>query len=501
MHSTKEKRISQETNGCPANWSDDAEKNVLGSILLLPSTLDNLPLLPADFHDEAHRTVYAAMLHLHREGSAIDVTLLADRLQADGTYKKIGEAPYLAEIAQSVPTAHNATYYASIVRKLSRKRRLAGLLADTSAALTNGQTVDNVLLGLDANLYEFRREGQPQERIEPRGIAELMADYHHLREPIIDGWIRRGETANVIAAPKVGKSWLAYCIALSVATGAPIFGAFGTKRGRVLLIDNELFPETITQRIKTVAEAMELRPEDYADNLEVLSLRGRLIDLHGIDSLLRNVEAGTYDLVILDALYRAIPEGASENDNAQVALLFNLIDSMARRMDCAWLNVHHSSKGNQGEKSVTDVGSGAGSQARAADAHIVLRQHEEDNAVTLDAVVRSFPPVEPLALRWCFPLWLPADDLDAGKLAGRLNRNEQLTAKRDREGIQEIIKALREGPATLRELRRRTGGMGKGRCEKLVYRLQADGHVQSEMVKVKGNECQQYTLIEDVVRE
>ena len=61
---------------------------------------------------------------------------------------------------------------------------------------------------------------------------------------------------------------------------------------------------------------------------------------------------------------------------------------------------------------MTDVGAGAGAQSRAADTHLVLRPHEEDRAVVLDAAVRSWPPIQPLCLRWEFPLWHRDDALD-----------------------------------------------------------------------------------------
>jgi len=67
--------------------------------------------------------------------------------------------------------------------------------------------------------------------------------------------------------------------------------------------------------------------------------------------------------------------------------------------------IHHTSKGFQANKSVTDVGAGAGSQSRATDTHLVLRPHEEPGCVVLDAAVRSWPPVDPCVLRWEFPIW------------------------------------------------------------------------------------------------
>jgi hypothetical protein len=85
-------------------------------------------------------------------------------------------------------------------------------------------------------------------------------------------------------------------------------------------------------------------------------------------------------------------------------------------MGAAFVLIHHASKGDQSGKSVTDVGAGAGAQSRATDTHLILRPHAEDKVVVLDAAVRSWPPVEPICLRWDFPTWTPAPDLDASDL-------------------------------------------------------------------------------------
>ena len=63
--------------------------------------------------------------------------------------------------------------------------------------------------------------------------------------------------------------------------------------------------------------------------------------------------------------------------------------------------VHHTSKGNQGGKGITDVGSGAGSQSRACDTHLVLRPVDPDldGWLRMDAVTRSFPPASLSILR------------------------------------------------------------------------------------------------------
>ncbi len=111
-----------------------------------------------------------------------------------------------------------------------------------------------------------------------------------------------------------------------------------------------------------------------------------------------------------------MPMGTDENDNGTMAQLYNLIDSFAEKIGASFVLIHHSSKGNQSSRSVTDVGSGAGAQSRATDTHLVLRPHTDNNAVVLEAAVRSWAPVSPLCLRWTFPLWTPAPELDPSML-------------------------------------------------------------------------------------
>src|SRR5690606_14857306 len=77
------------------------------------------------------------------------------------------------------------------------------------------------------------------------------------------------------------------------------------------------------------------------------------------------------------------------------------------------------SKGNQSDKSVTDVGAGAGAQSRATDTHLVLRPHEEDDVVVMEGAARSWPPLEPMCLRWSVPVWTPDDSLDPTSLQRR----------------------------------------------------------------------------------
>ena len=262
-----------------------------------------------------------------------------------------------------------------------------------------------------------------------KSVRQLMADHPALRPPVIYGLLRRGETMNIIAPPKTGKSWLVTDLALVVATGRRWLGEFQTEPGDVLILDNELHSETISHRIPQVAEVRGIPRQDFADRVFVDNLRGRLMDLYGVKKYLDAVEPDRFKVIVLDAWYRFLPRDTDENDNGTLANLYNVLDALANRLGCCFVLIHHASKGSQSGKVVTDVGSGAGAQSRATDTHLVLRPHETDGVVVLDAAVRSWPPVSARCLRWEFPVWKPAPDLDPTALKRESTRGRKAHPK------------------------------------------------------------------------
>lgn len=239
---------------------------------------------------------------------------------------------------------------------------------------------------------------------------------------------------------------------------------------------------------------MGLGTADYAGQLDVLPLRGKGVTLPRLAPHLENIETGRYRAIILDAWYRLIPAGMNENSNADVMQLYNTLDGYAADTAAAWLVVHHSSKGAQGEKSVTDVGAGAGAQSRAADSHLILREHEEgDGAVVLEAAVRSFKPVAPIGLRWEFPLWRRAYDLNTDAVKGRKSPSEERQSERDAEGMNAIRRALQGDKLTPRRLREQTG-LSRERVDRLLNRLHAEGEVTYRETKIRGNPTREYEL-------
>jgi len=316
----------------------------------------------------------------------------------------------------------------------------------------------------------------------PIAVGDLVKSFPLLRPPVIHGLLREGETMNVIAAPKTGKSWLTLDLAIAVATGMPWLGCYETVAGDVLIIDNELHRETSANRIPKVASARSVAMREISERIFVDNLRGRLQDINAMGGYFDGLEPGQFKVIILDAFYRFMPMGGDENDNGTMANIYNLIDAYANRLGCCFILIHHSTKGSQSGKSVTDVGAGAGAQSRATDTHLVLRPHEEDGVVVLDAAVRSWAPIEGVCLRWDFPVWSVDHTLDPSTLKNERSRKKREKPAKDepptwdaQRFVEAIITDTPRSKAQIRELAKKERGLSWRRTADLLEIAEGEG--------------------------
>jgi len=210
----------------------EAERGVLGSILLLPDVCDDvaLALRADDFYDEANRKLYQCMLDMHSAGHRIDTTLLVERLRSCGDLELIGGMAYLAEVARSVPNAAHAVYYANIVRNKSTLRQLilssTEILRDSYDESTEPREMLNRAEEKIFAILDKRGSGEissigdilheAMQRIDARmkhehaagGIETGITDYDTLT-----GGMHDSELIILAARPSMGKTALAMNIA------------------------------------------------------------------------------------------------------------------------------------------------------------------------------------------------------------------------------------------------------------------------------------------------
>ena len=121
----------------------DAEKSVLGAILQGSEDALN-DLTERDFYRPEHRSIFRAAQELRREGQAIDLMTLGNRLAERQELETIGDAAYLLECFRCVPTLANSRSYIGIVRECTRRRELRQML-QTAAGNIGQQNADQVV--------------------------------------------------------------------------------------------------------------------------------------------------------------------------------------------------------------------------------------------------------------------------------------------------------------------------------------------------------------------
>jgi replicative DNA helicase len=99
--------------------SIEAEKGVIGSILIMPSVLNScveFGITKEHFHVHAHGIIFAELSRVAATGTPLDFITLTETLSHQGKLDVCGGPAYITDLFTYVPTAANAAYYMGIMR-------------------------------------------------------------------------------------------------------------------------------------------------------------------------------------------------------------------------------------------------------------------------------------------------------------------------------------------------------------------------------------------------
>jgi hypothetical protein len=241
----------------------------------------------------------------------------------------------------------------------------------------------------------------------------------------VDGLIQVGANGFICAPPKVGKSWLAVDLALSLALGLPWLGFDVHRPVKTALITREDNPGLTRWRMdrllagknKTMADlegrlyvnSREQSPAFCLDNVELFA------------PMIAELKAVQPEFVILDVFN--ILHSADENDNTEMRRILEDLNRLQREVGCAIGVVHHFNKSAEGSLTQRLRGSGAIAGwaewligIEAADEHIRKMQFE----------LKAAQPPEPFYYR------VSGEDFDNWKRIERTDWVADRTPRRSR---------------------------------------------------------------------
>ncbi len=179
---------------------------------------------------------------------------------------------------------------------------------------------------------------------------------------IIDDWLPKRTTGFIIADPQAWKSWFAYLLGYSIASGEPFLGRYPVKEtGPVIHLQQEDDLQIYATRMRAITQKPYGDPNEVHLDLPIYHpanidedgkiLPGTLLNFTDPES----VYAFERDLLIpkrpllvtIDPFYTLLP---AKDNFVEAPFHLQIIKTWARTYDTAFLIVHHMNKGKPGTR-------------------------------------------------------------------------------------------------------------------------------------------------------
>lgn len=342
----------------------DAEKSLLGSILIDPDAYDLVAdkLAPTDFYRNAHQVIYEAIVQLVSRRICPDLVTILDELEQkdkldDAASEGMYAGTYLTGLINCVPTSGNVEYYADIVSRLALCRRLIHA-AGQITTLAYSQDA-NAVEKSEQLLFNIDRQEMVQAFF---GMGELTSDYveeltflHENKGAFIGvptgyddidnatAGLQKSDLILLGGRPSMGKTALGLCIGYNAALRGKRVAIFSLEMGKKQLMRRlmSMASKIDMQRLRSgwIEDGEWERIIDAASNLSQLPIWINDTAGNPISSMRRQLRrltqsVGTPEIVIVDYIGLIESEDAKyENRVQEVSKISRGLKALAREFD------------------------------------------------------------------------------------------------------------------------------------------------------------------------
>ncbi len=386
----------------------DAEKAILGSIMLRPGAIHEITdLIRADsFYAVKHSQIFKTMLDLSSRGEPIDILSVSHRLEEKGLLEQTGGSSYLTELTNSVPASTNITYYADIVNKKNILRKIIeagnniselGFREDVEDVYETLDQAEKKIMGVNNNVgnnsFKSIKESLPDawtrlEKLHENkgGLRGIPTGFDEL-DQYLSG-LQPSDLIILAARPSVGKTTLALDIArqASLKFNFPTV-IFSLEMSTQQLVDRMLAAESRVNawNLRTGHLSTENDFSKIRDSLDRLSKAPIFIDDMAGNSIIRmrsicrriKAEHGL-GLIVVDYLQLMSTSKNYDNMVNQVTEISRSLKALAKEFDVPVLALSQLSRAVEtrgGRPKLSDL---RDSGSIEQDADVVMFIHRED---------------------------------------------------------------------------------------------------------------------------
>ncbi len=273
----------------------EAENSVIGSLLLDGDSLPKVSqfLKTEDFYIEKNRFCYEACLNLALRNEVINQVTVSHELSIHQKLEPIGGSTYLSYLVNSTPTPAHIDYYGQIVHRTSVMRQLiraaSGIAqigyensVDTESSLSRAEeALFNIRSGRESRDFEHIREildtymEESLQGPEVNALAPVPSGFD-LIDQLLGGGLQRSDLVILAARPSLGKSTLAFNMAMAAAKSGNNVGIFSLEMSSAQIgnrfISSEANVDSHRLRLQLYSEIEERRIFDAIGSLSDLQI-------------------------------------------------------------------------------------------------------------------------------------------------------------------------------------------------------------------------------------
>lgn len=359
--------------------SDEAEKSILGAILIDKDAIVDIAILlrPDMFYNENNGTIFEAMVSLYENRDPIDVLTVADWLKKNKLLDRVGGKSYLSELSNEVPVASHVGKYAQIVRETHIKRKLISAGATMGEmGFDEGKPLGEILDKAEQEIYSLSQASVRRSFIPIKdALAESFDRLDTLQNSQdglrgvptgfsdLDKMLAGMQDSNLIilaARPGIGKTAFATNIAQYVAVEKKMpVGYFALEMSNLEMVDRMLVSQANIDAWKL--KTGNLKDDDFArlsEGMGVLAESPLYIDDTPGQSILEirtkarrlHSQVGV-KLLIVDYLQLCVGDKSYESRVQEVGAISQGLKNLARELKIPVLAL---SQLNRGVESRTD---------------------------------------------------------------------------------------------------------------------------------------------------
>ena len=154
----------------------DAEKGLIGSVLLSPTVLDDTisQIDAAHFHLPAHQIIFEILVEMRNAGRPIDLISVTQFLEDRKLLGEVGGAAVVTDLLTFVPTAANADYYREILREKYLLRKIISVCTEYAARSYEEQ--GDVKILVDEVEQQILKIGETRGDSEAQTMKDMVND-------------------------------------------------------------------------------------------------------------------------------------------------------------------------------------------------------------------------------------------------------------------------------------------------------------------------------------